>query len=122
MSVIANIFVALVALEHFYILVLQMFMWTSPRGRKAFRMSPQKAEATQVMAANQGLYNGILVAGLVWSLVQRDPMFAFQLKLFFVGAVITAGLYGGLTVSRRIALVQGVPAIIAFVLVLLAGL
>ncbi|THF51005.1 DUF1304 domain-containing protein [Allorhizobium terrae] len=122
MSIIANIFVALIALEHFYILVLQMFMWTSPRGRKAFRMSPQKAEATQVMAANQGLYNGILVAGLVWSLVQRDPMFAFQLKLFFVGAVITAGLYGGLTVSRRIAMVQGVPAIITFVLVLLAGL
>lgn len=122
MSIIANVFVALVALEHFYILVLQMFMWTSPRGRKAFRMSPQKAEATQVLAANQGLYNGILAAGLVWSLVQRDPMFAFQLKLFFVGAVITAGLYGGLTVSRRIALVQAVPAIIAFVLVLLAGL
>lgn len=122
MSIIANIFVALVALEHFYILVLQMFLWTSPRGRKAFRMSPQKAEATQVLAANQGLYNGILMAGLVWSLVQRDPMFAFQLKLFFVGAVITAGLYGGLTVSRRIALVQAVPAIIAFVLVLLAGL
>ncbi|OLP45617.1 DUF1304 domain-containing protein [Rhizobium oryziradicis] len=122
MSIIANIFVTLVALEHLYILVLQMFLWTSPRGRKAFRMSPQKAEATQVLAANQGLYNGILMAGLVWSLVQRDPMFAFQLKLFFVGAVITAGLYGGLTVSRRIALVQAVPAIIAFVLVLLAGL
>lgn len=121
MSVLANGFVALVALEHFYILVLQMFMWTGPRGRKVFRMNAQKAEITKAMAANQGLYNGILVAGLVWSLVQRDPMFAFQLKLFFIGAVITAGLYGGLTVSRRIAIMQGVPAIIAFVLVLLAG-
>ncbi len=122
MSIVANFFIALIALEHFYILIVQMFMWTAPRGRKMFRMTSEKAEITRVMAANQGLYNGILVAGLVWSLVQRDPMFAFQLKLFFVGAVITAGLYGGLTVSRRIVMVQGLPAIIAFVLVLLAGI
>ncbi len=102
MQMVANILVALVALEHIYILVLEMFLWTTPRGLKAFGMKPAQAEATKVMAANQGLYNGFLAAGLIWALLQPIDLFAFQLKLFFLGCVVVAGLYGSVTASRRI--------------------
>lgn len=121
MGLLANCLVALVALEHVYILVLEMFLWTTPRGLKAFGMKQAQAEATKVLAANQGLYNGFLAAGLFWSLVQPDPGFAFQLKLFFLGAVSLAALYGAYSVSRRILLIQGLPAIVALVVVILAG-
>jgi putative membrane protein len=87
-AVLALILVALVALEHIYILVLEMFLWTSPRGMKAFNMSREKAESTKVMAANQGLYNGFLAAGLIWALIHPDAAVAFQLKLFFLGCVV----------------------------------
>lgn len=121
MNTIANVLVALVALEHIYILVLEMFLWTKPRGRKAFGLSPERAQATKVMAANQGLYNGFLAAGLLWALVQPDPGFAFQLKLFFVGCVLVAGLYGGATASRKIFVIQALPAVIALIFVWIAG-
>lgn len=121
MDILANGLVALVALEHIYILVLEMFLWTRPAGRRAFGMKPEQAEATRVMAANQGLYNGFLAAGLIWALVHPDPVFAHQLKLFFVGCVLVAGLYGGLTAARKILLVQALPAAVALVFVLLAG-
>lgn len=121
MDILANGLVALVALEHIYILVLEMFLWTRPAGRRAFGMKSEQAEATKVMAANQGLYNGFLAAGLIWALVHPDPVFAHQLKLFFVGCVLVAGLYGGLTAARKILLVQALPAAVALVFVLLAG-
>ncbi|MBT9368793.1 DUF1304 domain-containing protein [Rhizobium sp. CSW-27] len=121
MTVVSNLLVALVALEHVYILVLEMFLWTKPQGRKAFGLSPERAEATKVMAANQGLYNGFLAAGLIWALVHPDPAFAFQLKLFFVGCVLVAGLYGGATASRKIFVIQALPAGLAFLAVLIAG-
>jgi len=120
-DILANGLVALVALEHIYILVLEMFLWTRPAGRRAFGMKPEQAEATKVMAANQGLYNGFLAAGLIWALFHPDPVFAHQLKLFFVGCVLVAGLYGGLTAARKILLVQALPAAVALVFVLLAG-
>lgn len=122
MSVIANILVALVAIEHVYILVLEMFLWTKPRGMKAFGMKPAQAEATKVLAANQGLYNGFLALGLFWALLHPDPIFAYQLKLFFLGCVFIAGLYGSVTASRRILYIQALPAVTALILVLLAGL
>ena len=110
---ISQVLVAAVALLHFYFLVLEMFLWTKPMGMKVFRNTPAKAQETAVLAANQGLYNGFLVAGLIWSLVHPDPFVATQLKYFFLGCVIVAGAYGAYSVSRRILYVQAVPAILA---------
>lgn len=105
---VATVLIALVALIHAYIVVLEMALWTTPRGRKAFGMSVEKAELTKVLAANQGLYNGFLVAGLVWGLWLGDA--GFQIKIFFLICVVAAGLYGAATVSRKILLIQAVPA------------
>ncbi len=121
MALLANIFVALTALLHVGFLVLEMFLWTAPTGRKVFRMSPEQAETTRVLAANQGLYNGFLAAGLSWSLLQADPGFAFQLKLFFLVCVVIAAIYGAYSVKPRILLIQGGPAILALVLTVLAS-
>jgi putative membrane protein len=117
---IANLLVALVAALHVYFLVLEMFLWTKPLGLKTFRNSIEKATDSAVLAANQGLYNGFLAAGLVWGLLQGTPAFAFQIKTFFLLCVIVAGVYGALTVSRRILYVQALPAAIALVLLWLA--
>ncbi|MDP2119473.1 MAG: DUF1304 domain-containing protein [Hoeflea sp.] len=121
MAGLAIILVALVALEHVYILVLEMFLWTTPRGLKAFGLRPEQAAQTRVMAANQGVYNGFLVAGLIWSLIHPDAAVAFQLKLFFLGCVLVAGLYGGATASKKIFVIQALPAAIALIAVLLAS-
>jgi putative membrane protein len=120
MIVIANILVVLVAALHLYFLALEMFFWTRPLGLKTFRNTPEKAADSAVLAANQGLYNGFLAAGLVWGLLQAVPAFAFQIKIFFLLCVIVAGVYGAVTVSRRILMVQAAPAAIALVLLLLA--
>jgi putative membrane protein len=117
---IANIVVALVAVLHLYFLVLEMFLWTKPLGLKTFRNSPEKAADSAVLAANQGLYNGFLAAGLVWGLLQGTPGFAFQIKMFFLLCVIIAGIYGAATVSRRILYVQALPAAVALALLWLA--
>lgn len=121
MGVLASIFIALTALLHLGFLVLEMFLWTGPTGRKVFRMSAEQAEATRVLAGNQGLYNGFLAAGLVWSLLAPQPDFAFQLKVFFLVCVIVAAIYGAWSVKPRILLVQGGPAIIALLLTVLAS-
>jgi putative membrane protein len=120
MILIANGLVALVAVLHLYFLVLEMFLWTQPLGLKTFRNSPEKAADSAVLAANQGLYNGFLAAGLIWGLIQSVPAFAFQIKVFFLLCVIVAGIYGAATVSRRILLVQAAPAAIALILLWLA--
>jgi putative membrane protein len=117
---IANALVALVAALHVYFLILEMFLWTRPLGLKTFRQTLEKAEESKVLAANQGLYNGFLVAGLVWGLVHPTAAFAFQIKIFFLLCVIIAGVFGAATVSRRILFVQATPAAIALVLLLLA--
>ncbi|MBF4765464.1 DUF1304 domain-containing protein [Nocardioides islandensis] len=116
MSVVAGILVALVAALHLYFLVLEMFLWTTPRGRAAFGTDPEFAEASKTLAANQGLYNGFLVAGLVWGLVADKD----DVTVFFLLCVIVAGLYGAATVSRKILVVQALPAAVALVLVVLA--
>ncbi len=120
MIYLANAAVLLIAVLHAYFLVLEMFLWTRPMGLRVFNNTQQKADDTAVLAANQGLYNGFLVAGLVWGVLHPDPAFAFQIKVFFLLCVIVAGLYGGYSVSRRIVFVQAVPAAVALVLVLLA--
>jgi putative membrane protein len=117
---IANSLVALVAALHIYFLVLEMFLWTKPLGLKTFRNSIEKANDSAVLAANQGLYNGFLAAGLVWGLIQSSPGFALQIKTFFLLCVIVAGIYGAATVSRRILYVQAAPAAIALILLWLA--
>jgi len=116
-SLVAKGLIALVALEHIYFLVLEMFLWTAPRTRAAFGMSTQQAEQTKVLAANQGLYNGFLAAGLLWSLL-APPIHARQLALFFLACVLAAGIYGGFTANKRIWLVQGLPAAVALVAII----
>ena len=117
---IANLLVALVAALHGCFLVLEMFLWTRPLGLKTFGNSPEKANDSAVLAANQGLYNGFLAAGLIWGLVQGVAAFAFEIKVFFLLCVIVAGIYGAVTVSRRILMVQAAPAAIALALLLVA--
>jgi putative membrane protein len=118
MTTAANIAVALVALLHLWFLVLEMFLWTKPLGLRIFRLSPEFAAASRSLAANQGLYNGFLAAGLVWGLVlggAGDPV-----KIFFLGCVVAAGVFGALTASRKILWVQGLPGAVALGLVLAA--
>ena len=118
LGTLASVLTGLVALLHLYFLVLEMFLWTQPLGLKVFRNTPEKAEATRVLAANQGLYNGFLAAGLAWGLwlgvAGRD------IQLFFLGCVIVAGIYGAWSVSRRILWVQAAPAALAMGLILAA--
>lgn len=119
-SFLISFFIAVAAALHIYFLILEMFLWTKPLGLKTFRMTSEKAEATSTLAANQGLYNGFLAAGLLWSLIHPDLVFALQLALFFLGCVVLAAVYGAYSVNRRILFIQGSPAIIALILILLA--
>jgi len=118
MSIIANAVVALVALLHVYFLVLEMFLWDKPLGLRTFKLTPERAADTKVLAANQGLYNGFLAAGLVWGLLQDGA--GLGVKLFFLGCVLVAGVYGAATVGRRILYIQALPALLGIVLLLLA--
>ncbi|MEA1651650.1 DUF1304 domain-containing protein [Nitrospirillum sp. BR 11164] len=120
MSMIANILVAVVALLHAWFLVLEMVLWTKPLGLRTFRNSPEKAAQTAVLAANQGLYNGFLAAGLLWGLAYPDPAPALHIKTFFLVCVIVAGAYGAWSVSRRILVIQAMPAAAALALLWLA--
>ncbi|GJL37588.1 hypothetical protein PUATCC27989T_01414 [Phytobacter ursingii] len=113
----ANILIALVAAIHVYILVLEMFLWDTKTGRKAFNLSADFARDTRVMAANQGLYNGFLAAGLLWGLWLGDA--GFPVKLFFLACVLIAGVFGAATASKKILYVQALPALIAMVALLL---
>jgi len=119
MSLVAQILVAFVALLHLWFLVLEMFLWSTPYGRRAFGHSAEQAEATRVLAANQGLYNGFLAAGLLWGLAPGAP--GRGVVTFFLGCVIVAGLYGGFSASRKILLVQALPGVLALAAWLAAG-
>jgi putative membrane protein len=117
-STIANIAVAVVALLHVYFLVLEMFLWDKPRGLRTFGLTPEFAAASKSLAANQGLYNGFLAAGLIWGLAlgaAGDPI-----KIFFLGCVIVAGVFGAFTANLKILWVQALPAAVALVLVLVS--
>jgi len=119
MRLIAELLVALVALLHVYILVLEMFLWDTPYGRRVFRLTPESAAATKVLAANQGLYNGFLAAGLIWGLYLGSA--GQPVQVFFLLCVAAAGVFGGLTANRRILLVQALPAVLALVVLLAAS-
>jgi putative membrane protein len=113
----ANLVVAALAALHVYILVLEMFWWTTERGRRAFGLTADFARSTKAMAANQGLYNGFLAAGLVWGLV-LGPVRGEGVKIFFLVCIIVAGLYGAVTVARKILFIQTIPGALALMLVL----
>src|SRR5215475_8360516 len=116
MTTVANLAVALVALLHLYFLVLEMFLWETPFGLRTFGLTPEFAAASKTLAANQGLYNGFLAAGLAWAAFLGSSTIA----AFFLGCVIVAGVFGGFTASRKIFWVQATPGIVALALVLIA--
>jgi putative membrane protein len=116
-----DILVGVVAVEHLWFLVLEMFLWRRPIGLRTFRQSEDQARASAPLAANQGLYNGFLAAGLVWGLLASPPGFAASIKTFFLTCVVVAGIFGALTVSRRILVVQAMPAAVALLLLLLGS-
>ena len=113
MSTATRVAIGVVALLHVYFMILEMFLWTKPAGLKAFGLTPERAESSRVLAANQGLYNGFLAAGLIWSLMWHEGP---HLAIFFLTFVIIAGVYGGITASRKILIVQALPALVALVL------
>ncbi len=118
MEILSLVFIALVALLHFYFMILEMFYWTKPRGQKAFGVTPEFAEESKVLAANQGLYNGFLTAGLIWAMI--DQTYGDKIAIFFLICVTLAGLYGSYsTKNKKIFFVQAVPAMIALALTLL---
>ncbi|HMU92603.1 MAG TPA: DUF1304 domain-containing protein [Anaerolineales bacterium] len=116
MNIVVNIITGLVAVLHGYFLILEMFLWEKPAGRKSFRTTAEFAAQSKTLAANQGLYNGFLSAGLIWGIFAGDAV-----KVFFLSCVIIAGLFGAFTVSKRIFYIQALPAIIGLVILLVAG-
>jgi putative membrane protein len=118
LSMLARVAVAALAALHLYILVLEMFLWTTPRGRKAFGLTAEFAQATKALAANQGLYNGFLAAGLVWGLALGAA--GRGVETFFLACVVVAGAFGAATAARKILFIQAVPGAVALALVLLA--
>jgi len=117
MTYLPFLFVVLVALEHFYILILEMFLWTKPKALKVFGLSKEEAENTKAVAANLGLYNGFLAVGLLWGLIHPVNAIGIQIQIFFLSCVLVAAIYGCVTAKKSILFVQGLPALIALLLV-----
>lgn len=117
MVVITNLFLVLIAILHLGFLILEMFLWNHPIGRRTFKMSPEYAQASATLAANQGLYNGFLAAGLIWGLISGE----FSVKLFFLICVLIAGVFGGLTAKRSILYLQALPALLGLILLYLSS-
>lgn len=117
MNALTNVLVGLVAALHVYFLVLEAFLWDTPYGRKTFGLTPEFASASKALAANQGLYNGFLAAGLVWGLTLGSAGDA--VKIFFLACVVVAGVFGAVTVSRKVLFIQALPAAVALLLLLL---
>ena len=115
MNLITNVIIGLVALLHVGFLILEMFLWEKPAGRKSFRTTAEFAAQSRTLAANQGLYNGFLAAGLIWGIFAGDAV-----KIFFLSCVIIAGIFGAFTVSKRIFYIQALPALIGLVILLVA--
>ena len=116
MALLTTLLIGLIALLHVYFLILEMFLWDKPTGRRVFKLTPEFATASKALAANQGLYNGFLAAGLLWGLSLGVE--GLHIKLFFLACVLIAGIFGAMTVSRRIFYIQGLPALLALILLL----
>ncbi len=117
MEILLKVLLALIAALHLWFLVLEMFLWRKPIGLKTFRMSQEKADSSAVLAANQGLYNGFLAAGLIWGICPVD--WAFYIRLFFLSCVAIAGIFSAATVSKRIFFIQAMPALLALAILFL---
>lgn len=120
-KILANLGVIITAVLHLWFCILEMFLWTKPLGLKIFRMNKEFAHQSAPLAANQGIYNAFLSAGLLWGLLSSDPIQSLHVKIFFLGCVVIAGIYGGYSVSRRILLIQALPAAVTLVLVWVVG-
>jgi putative membrane protein len=120
MTLLAAVLTGFVALQHLGFLVLEMFLWTKPFGMRTFGLTPEFAQSSAALAKNQGLYNGFLAAGLIWSFLIADPGWNVNVRTFFLACVLVAGLYGGFTVKPSIYAVQALPALLALVAVRLA--
>ena len=118
MTVLTNLVIALVAILHLGFLILEMFLWNHPFGRKTFKMTKEVSESSATLAANQGLYNGFLAAGLIWGLISDQ----FSVKLFFLVCVFIAGIFGGFTAKRSILYIQALPALLGLILLYLSGI
>lgn len=118
MSKAASVLIAFVAVEHLAFLVLEMFLWTTPFGHQVFGLTPAFAEQSSALAANQGLYNGFLAAGLIWSMIRKED--TYSMKIFFLLCVVVAGIFGAITVKTSILIVQGTPALAALLLLVLS--
>lgn len=116
MITVANIVIAVIAILHLGFLVLEMFLWNHPFGRKTFKMTKEVSESSATLAANQGLYNGFLAAGLIWGLLSGE----FSLKLFFLSCVLIAGIFGGFTAQRSILYIQALPALLGLIVLFLS--
>ena len=119
MTIVTGLIVLLVALLHVYFLILEMFLWDKPAGLKAFAQTKEQASNTKVLAANQGLYNGFIAAGLLWGVIQGSDGYDF--KVFFLSCVIVAGVYGAMTASRKILFVQAAPGLLGLLLVIVSS-
>ncbi len=119
MILLLSLLIVLIGLQHFMFMVLETYYWTKPLGLKVFHLTPSQAEAQKVLASNQGLYNGFLGAGLIWSQLHSDANFSEQLMIFFLTCVVIAGIWGGMTFSKRIIWIQALPALAALVILLL---
>ena len=118
MNLLTMILISLVVVLHVYFLILEMFLWTRPLGMKTFRLKPEFAQATKVLAMNQGLYNGFLAAGLLWGLLAKSN--AVPISIFFLSCVIVAGLFGGITANKKIITIQALPAMLAMTALLIS--
>ena len=118
---IADSVVGIIALLHVWFLILEMFLWAKPIGLKAFNQTAAQAKSTETLAANMGLYNGFLAAGLIWGILEPSPAIAFQFKVFFLVCVSAAGVFGAFTHSRKILYIQGIPAFVALAIVGIAS-
>jgi putative membrane protein len=116
MAVVANVVIAFVAVLHVGFLVLEMFLWNHPIGRRTFKMTKEVSESSATLAANQGLYNGFLAAGLIWGIVSGEV----SIKLFFLSCVVIAGVFGGFTAKRSILYMQALPGLLGLVLLYLS--
>ena len=119
LNIVADFAVGLVAFLHLFFLILEMFLWTKPYGRRVFGLTEEFSKESAVLASNQGLYNGFLAAGLIWGLMEKG--FGFEIKIFFLSCVIIAGVFGAFTAKRSILFIQALPAAIALALVIFSG-
>lgn len=121
MKAVLNLLTALIALLHLWFLTLEMFLWQSPLGLKTFRLTAEQAASSAGLAANQGLYNGFLAAGLLWSLLIGEQRWALRVRAFFLICVLVAGIYGGVTAIRTILFIQAAPALLALIVLVVVA-